>query len=60
MVSNDISEGLGSLQTFGVIGELNPTYKKIMIYLTNNEATTILNKCDKPVRETMLDLASII
>ena len=31
VTSTDISEGLNSLHTFGIIGKLNPTYEKIVI-----------------------------
>lgn len=54
VASLDISEGLNSLQTFGIIGKLNPTYEKIVIYLTPEEAGTILKTCDEKV-VTMLD-----
>lgn len=57
VVSNDISEGLANLQTFGVIGKLNPVYTKIMIYLTKYEAASILEEFDEDVREKMLELA---
>lgn len=47
VVSNDISEGMNCLQTFGIIGKINPTYEKIVIYLTPKEAEVILDGCDE-------------
>ena len=43
VVSHDIMDGLNSLQTFGVIGKLNPSYEKIIIYLSVDEAYMIIN-----------------
>lgn len=58
VASTDISEGLNSLQTFGVIGKLNPTYEKIVIYLTTEEAGTILESCDPEVKDVLAELAN--
>ena len=58
VASTDISEGLNSLQTFGVIGKLNPTYEKIVIYLTTEEAGTILKSCDPEVKDVLDELAN--
>lgn len=57
VASNDISEGLNSLQTFGIIGKLNPTYEKIVIYLTAEEANTILENCDQNIVIVLNELA---
>lgn len=57
VASNDISEGLNSLQTFGIIGKLNPTYEKIVIYLTAEEANTILENCDRNIVIVLNELA---
>jgi uncharacterized membrane protein len=58
IVSNDINEGLNNLQTFGIVGKLNPTYEKIVIYLTEQEADEILQSCDGFVRGAMDELAN--
>lgn len=57
VASNDISEGLNSLQTFGIIGKLNPTYEKIVIYLTPDEAENILESCDQKIVDVLNKLA---
>lgn len=57
VVSSDISEGLNSLQTFGVIGKLNPTYEKIVIYLTEEDANDILQDSDVKVKNAIENLA---
>lgn len=57
VASIDISEGLNSLQTFGIIGKLNPTYEKIVIYLTAEEANTILANCDQNIVVVLNELA---
>lgn len=57
VASTDISEGLNSLQTFGIIGKLNPTYEKIVIYLTSEEANAILESCDKNIVTILNELA---
>lgn len=57
VASTDISEGLNSLQTFGIIGKLNPTYEKIVIYLTAEEANTILEGCDQNIVTVLNELA---
>ena len=46
VTSNDIAEGINNLQTFGLVGKLNPKYEKLIIYLTEEEADTILEECD--------------
>ncbi len=57
VASSDISEGLNSLQTFGIIGKLNPTYEKIVIYLTSEEANAILESCDQNIVTILNKLA---
>lgn len=59
VASLDISEGLNSLQTFGIIGKLNPTYEKIVIYLTPEEANTILESCDQRIVTVLNELAQV-
>lgn len=59
VISNDISEGINNLQTFGLVGKLNPKYEKLIIYLTEEEADAILEECDENVREAMRNLAEL-
>jgi len=58
VVSYDINEGINNLQTFGVVGKLNPTYDKLFIYLTESEADEILAHYDSEVKDTMKLLAA--
>lgn len=57
VVSNDISEGINNLQTFGLVGKLNPKYEKLVIYLSIDEANEILTECSKEVEDAMMQLA---
>lgn len=57
VVSNDISEGINNLQTFGIVGKLNPKYEKLVIYLTSEEADKILSECDTEIGNAMMELA---
>jgi hypothetical protein len=57
VVSYDIDEGINNLQTLGVIGKLNPTYEKIVVYLSEQDADDILKHCDDGVQKTMRELA---
>lgn len=59
VISNDISEGINNLQTFGLVGKLNPKYEKLIIYLTEEEADAILEECDENIREAMRNLAEL-
>lgn len=59
VVSNDISEGINNLQTFGIVGKLNPKYEKLVIYLTNQEADEILLECTPAIGDAMTKLASV-
>lgn len=56
--SNDISESINNLQTFGLVGKLNPKYEKLVIYLTLEEADEILAECEPEVETAMNELAS--
>ncbi len=58
VISNDISEGINNLQTFGIVGKLNPRYEKLVIYLTSEEANEILEECSDDIKAAMMDLAS--
>ncbi len=57
VISSDISEGINNLQTFGIVGKLNPKYEKLVIYLTPSEAEEILSECDEKVEQAMAELA---
>lgn len=57
VISNDISEGINNLQTFGIVGKLNPKYEKLVIYLTVDEADEILAECSDEVGTAMIELA---
>lgn len=57
VISNDISEGINNLQTFGIVGKLNPKYEKLVIYLTTDEADEILSECSNEVMDAMENLA---
>lgn len=57
VISNDISEGINNLQTFGIVGKLNPKYEKLVIYLTTDEADEILSECSIEVMDAMKNLA---
>lgn len=59
VVSSDISEGLNYLQTFGLVGKLNPKYEKLVIYLSINEANQILSECNAEVSGSMETLAEL-
>lgn len=59
VTSNDIAEGINNLQTFGLVGKLNPKYEKLIIYLTEEEAESILKECGAGVREAMNNLAQL-
>lgn len=57
IVSSDISEGINYLQTFGLVGKINPKYEKLIIYLTIDEANDILSECTDEVKNAMIQLA---
>lgn len=57
IVSPDINEGINNLQTFGVIGKFNPSYEKIIIYLTEENADAILEHCSEDTKIAMQKLA---
>lgn len=59
VVSYDISEGLTNLQTFGIIGKLNPTYDKLIIYLTTSDANEILEKADTKTKEVINKVSNL-
>ena len=58
VISNDISEGINNLQTFGIVGKLNPRYEKLVNYLTEDEADAILKECTDEVEQAMMELAA--
>ena len=57
IVSYDINAGINNLQTLGIVGKLNPSYEKLIIYLTEKDADTILESCDPDVRNVFRKLA---
>ena len=57
VVSYDINAGINNLQTLGIVGKLNPSYEKMVIYLTEKDADTILESCDPDVRNIIQKLA---
>ena len=57
VVSYDIDEGINNLQTLGVVGKLNPTYEKIVVYLSEQDADDILKHCGDGIRNAMRELA---
>ena len=59
LVSYDINEGITNLQTLGVIGKLNPTYEKILIYLSEQDAEEILKDCNPVIKKAMQRLANM-
>jgi len=58
IVSYDINNGISNLQTFGVVGKLNPTYEKLFIYLTEQEADDILSNYAPEVKTAIATLAN--
>lgn len=58
-ISSDISDGINNLQTFGIVGKLNLTYEKIVIYLTKEDAEKMLEECNDSVKVAMEQLASV-
>jgi hypothetical protein len=57
VVSADIDASINNLQTFGVLGKFNPTYEKMLIFLTEQEADEILSSCESDVRAEINKLA---
>lgn len=57
VVSSDIDASINNLQTFGLIGKLNPSYDTMVIYLTEQDADSILATCDTNIKKAMSDLA---
>jgi len=58
VVSKDINASINNLQTLGVIGKLNPTYEKILINLTEQDADSILETCEPEVKSEIQRLAT--
>lgn len=56
--SQDIEDGLSSLQTFGMIGKLNPSYDKIVIYIREDIADEIIKEYDNSISNMMKELVS--
>lgn len=58
VVSNDIMESIGELQTFGVVGKENPKYINMLIFLTRESAETILKDCPDEVSTVVDEIAT--
>lgn len=56
--SQEIEDGISSLQTFGMIGKINPTFEKIIIFITEDMADSIVNEYDKNISSTMDDFVA--
>ena len=46
ITSVDVEDSLSKLQTYGAIGNLNPAYEKIVIYISREEAENFINSFD--------------
>lgn len=51
--SQDIEDSISYAQTFGLIGKPNPTYEKIFIYITTDEATNIISEYNPEINVQM-------
>lgn len=58
VVSNDIMESIGELQTFGVVGKENPKYINMLIFLTRESAAAILKDCPSEVSTVVDEIAT--
>lgn len=47
--SQELEDGISSLQTFGMIGKINPTFEKIIIFITEDMANDIIKNYDKNI-----------
>lgn len=53
ITSRDIEDSLCTLQTFGAIGQLNPAYEKIIIYINPDEADLFLSNFGKDINNAI-------
>lgn len=58
VVSNDIMESIGELQTFGVVGKENPKYINMLILLTRESAEAIIKDCPSEVSAVVDEIAT--
>ncbi|MBQ7173463.1 MAG: hypothetical protein IJR88_05035 [Clostridia bacterium] len=58
VVSNDIMESIGELQTFGIVGKENPKYVNMLIYLSDENAKAILKTCSSDILPIINSIAS--
>lgn len=58
VVSNDIMESIGELQTFGIVGKENPKYVNMLIYLSVENAKAIIETCPPEVLSIINSIAS--
>jgi len=56
--SQELEDGISSLQTFGMIGKINPTFEKVIIFITDDMANTIIGEYDKNISRIMDDFVS--
>ncbi len=58
VVSNDIMESIGELQTFGIVGKENPKYVNMIIFLTKESAEAIMKTCPDEILPIIDSIAS--
>ena len=51
--SQEIEDGIACLQTFGLAGKLNPSYEKIINFISPNEAKKIINEYESEITKRM-------
>lgn len=51
--SQDLEDGISSLQTFGMIGKINPTFERIVIFITDDMANSIIEEYDENISGVM-------
>ncbi|MBR6881102.1 MAG: hypothetical protein IKN14_08520 [Clostridiales bacterium] len=57
IVSDDIIEGISRLQTYNAVGKLNPKYERLVIFITEERAKSILDECELDDRKAYIELA---
>ena len=56
--SQEIEDGISSLQTFGMIGKINPTFEKILIFINSDMANTIISEYEENISLIMDDFVA--
>jgi hypothetical protein len=51
--SQELEDGISSLQTFGMIGKINPTFEKIIIFITEDMANDIVQEYEDDIASVM-------